>query len=604
MNSDEYILGIDLGTTFSCIGVYHKGQIEIIENELGNKIMPSIVTFFENESFVGHTDYSYRKGAQTVRNIKRFIGKQFSDKDIQGEIENSTLKMVEHDRSIAVEIDDWHGKKIYKTPLEISAMILKKLKDIVEKRYNCPIKNAFISVPARFNNEQRKETRIAGELAGLNVLQIVNEPTAAAHAFGLKHLDQSENTNIMVYDFGGGTLDVSILTITNNLFTVRGTSGNMHLGGEDINDILEQFVLNDIKQNHPSTPMNKKLKSIIRKKCENLKCQLSLEKKAEISYENIVKDENYILRMTRAKLESLCKNVFSEALKPILTVLKDTDLTVDDIDEIVMVGGSTKIPKLRENVEKLFPKKTLNNQLNPLESVAYGTTIMAANTVGLEKNEKMRALTLDVTPLTLGIEVAGKYTKPIIKRGSTFPCQKTSYFTTHDDNQETVTIKVLEGERYFAMDNHILGQFQLTNLPKRPRGSLKIEVQFHINPDGILNIYAQSCGDTSTKQKITIRKDDYFLSKDRIFQMQKDADHFYQQDAQAKKKRQALETYENYLLTNFHNVEHKNKKLSDLYEKEIKTIFQDCTLNIEEVEKRRTVFEKELRHVKEELNIL
>ena len=602
MNSDEYILGIDLGTTYSCVGVYHKGQVEIIENEFGNKIMPSIVTFLENETFVGQADYSHRKGAQTVRNIKRFIGKQFSDKDIQGEIENSISKIVEHDHSIAVEID-WHGKKIYKTPIEISAMILKKLKEIVEKRYSCPIKNTFISVPARFNNEQRKETRIAGELAGLNVLKIVNEPTAAAHAFGLKHLDQSENTNIMVYDFGGGTLDVSILTITNNLFTVRGTSGNMHLGGEDINDILEQFVLNDIKQSHPSTPMNKKLKSIIRKKCENLKCQLSLDKKAEISHDNIVKNENYILRMTRAKLESLCKNVFSEALKPIVTVLKDTELTVDDIDEIVMVGGSTKIPKLREMVENLFPGKTINNELNPLESVAYGTTIMAANAIGLEKDDKMRAITLDVTPLSLGIEVAGKYTKPIIKRGSTFPCQKTCYFTTHEDNQETVTIKVLEGERYFSLDNHILGQFQLTNLPKKSRGSLKIEVQFHINQDGILNISAQSCGDASTKQKLIIKKDDYFLSKDKIFQMQKDANHFYKQDAEAKRRRLALETYENYLFTNFHNVESKNKNLSDLYEKEIKTIFENSTLNIEEVEKRRTDFEKELKRVKEDLNI-
>lgn len=602
--SDNFVLGIDLGTTFSCVGVYHKDHLDIVENEFGSKVTSSIVTFVDNEIFIGNCPSMLKKGAQVVHNIKRFIGKKFDDEEIQHEMENYSCKLVEQNGGIAVELD-WQGGKIYKSPVEISSMILKKLKELAEQRYNSVIKNCVISVPARFNNLQREETKIAGELAGLNVLQIVNEPTAAAHSFGVKHLEQTENKNVMVYDFGGGTLDVSILTITNNCFTVRGTSGNMHLGGEDMNDILEQFVLNDIKQNYPSTQINKKLKANIRKKCEDLKCQLSLEKKAEIYDETILSEkQHYTFRMTRAKFESLCKKVFLEAMKPIHSVLKDTQLSPDEIDEIVMVGGSSKIPKIREMVENIFKGKTLNTDINPLESVAHGTTVMAANTIGLEKNNNMKAITLDVTPLTMGIEVAGKFTKAIIKRGTMFPCQKTSYFTTHEDNQETVTIKVLEGERYFSKDNHLLGQFQLKNLPKKPRGSLKIEVQYHIDRDGILNIQANSCGDKTNKQKLSIRRDDYFLNKESIEQMEKDAALFYKQDSDAKKRRHAIETYENYLFTNFQNIGDNNKTLSNLYQKEIQCILHDCNLNTEEVEQRRTIFEKELREVKNELNML
>jgi molecular chaperone DnaK (HSP70) len=601
--SDSFVLGIDLGTTFSCVGVYHKNNINIVENEFGNKVTSSVVTFVDNEVFVGNCPSMYKKGAQIVHNIKRFMGKKFDDKDIQHEIENYSCKLFEKNGGIAVEID-WQGGKIYKSPIEISSMILKKLKELAEQRYNSVINNCVISVPARFNNLQREETKMAGELAGLNVLQIVNEPTAAAHSFGVKHLDQSENKNVMVYDFGGGTLDVSILTITNNCFTVRGTSGNMHLGGEDMNDILEQFVLNDIKQNYPSTQINKKLKAHVRKKCEELKCQLSLEKRGEIYDETILSGEQYTLRMTRAKFESLCKKVFSEAMKPIHNVLRDTELSPDEIDEVVMVGGSSKIPKIREMVENIFQGKTLNADINPLESVAYGTTIMAANMIGLEKDDNMKAITLDVTPLTMGIEVAGKFTKAIIKRGTMFPCQRTSYFTTHEDNQETVTIKVLEGERYFSKDNHILGQFKLKNLPKRPRGSLKIEVQYHIDRDGILNIQAHCCGEKKTKQKLSIRRDDYFLNKERVEQMEKDAALFYKQDYDAKKRRNAIETYENYLFTNFQNIGDKNKSLSNLYQKEIQYLLHDCDLKIEEVEKRRTAFEKDLQEVKNEMNTI
>jgi molecular chaperone DnaK (HSP70) len=471
------------------------------------------------------------------------------------------------------------------------------MKELVQKRYQKNIVNCVITVPAHFNNNQRMATKAAGKIAGLNVLQILNEPTAASYEYGVTGSGNNMEKTVLVYDFGGGTLDVSVLTITDNTFDVFRHYGNMHLGGEDINDILEQYFINDLKQKYPSVCINKRLKYEIRKKCNEIKNRLSYEPKVQTVYNIDTYDIEFEMKLTRAKFENLCKTVFKEAMKPIDKVLKDADLTVSQIDEVILVGGTTKIPKIREMIQEFFQKE-INFSLNPFESVARGAAIHAANLINIQSKDEKRTITMDVTPLTLGIETAGKFSTPIIIRGTNIPFKTTKTFTTHRDNQESVTIKVLEGERAYSNDNHQLGTFQLLNLPKAKRGDLKIEVTYFINKDGILDISANLKGSKDVK-RITIGKEHYCFDEAVINTMKLEAEKFLKADRITKKLRKEMEDYENFLYNNLHLVEGKSEEISKIYKDEIEWTEKNEYLKSDMLTERKKSFHERIQIFKE-----
>lgn len=593
--SDNYVMGIDLGTTNTTVGVFHNGNIEIIENEFGDKLTPSVVTFLNDEIFFGKKNTNV-KNACSIRNIKRIMGKTFDESDVEKYIEDSNCKIVNVGNEPKIEID-WKGGKVFKTPHEISSLLLTNMKELVQKRFQKPIVNCVITVPAHFNNNQRMATKAAGKIAGLNVLQILNEPTAASYDYGVMGSETHTEKTVLVYDFGGGTLDVSVLTITENTFDVFRHYGNMHLGGEDINDILEQYFINDLKQKYPSVCINKRLKYEIRKKCDEIKNRLSYDPKVQTVYKNDMYDIEFDMKLTRAKFENLCKTVFKEAMKPIHKVLTDADLTVSQIDEVILVGGTTKIPKIREMIQEIFQKE-INFSLNPFESVARGAAIHAANLINIQSKDEKRTITMDVTPLTLGIETAGKFSTPIIIRGTNIPFKTTKTFTTHRDNQESVTIKVLEGERAYSNDNHQLGTFQLLNLPKAKRGDLKIEVTYFINKDGILDISANLKGSKDVK-RITIGKEHYCFDEAVINTMKLEAEKFLKADRITKKLRKEMEEYENFLYNNLHLVEGKSEEISKIYKDEIEWTEKNEYLKSDMLTERKKSFHERIQIFKE-----
>lgn len=593
--SDNYVMGIDLGTTNTTVGVFHNGNIEIIENEFGDKMTPSVVTFLNDEIFFGKINTNV-KNACSVRNIKRIMGKTFDESDVEKYIEDSNYKIVNLGNEPKIEIE-WKGEKVFKTAHEISSLLLTNMKELVQKRYQKNIVNCVITVPAHFNNNQRMATKAAGKIAGLNVLQILNEPTAASYEYGVSGTENNMEKTVLVYDFGGGTLDVSVLTITDNMFDVFRHYGNMHLGGEDINDILEQYFINDLKQKYPSVCINKRLKYEIRKKCNEIKNRLSYDLKVQMVYNIDTYDIDFEMKLTRAKFENLCKTVFKEAMKPIDKVLKDADLTVSQIDEVILVGGTTKIPKIREMIQEIFQKE-INFSMNPFESVARGAAIHAANLINIQSKDEKRTITMDVTPLTLGIETAGKFSTPIIIRGTNIPFKTTKTFTTHRDNQESVTIKVLEGERAYSNDNHQLGTFQLLNLPKAKRGDLKIEVTYFINKDGILDISAKLKGSNDLK-RITIGKEHYCFDEAVINTMKLEAEKFMKADRITKKLRKEMEDYENFLYNNLHLVEGKSEEISKIYKDEIEWTEKNEYLKSDMLTERKKSFHERIQIFKE-----
>ena len=567
----KLVMGIDLGTTYSCVGVYTKDSVEIIENEYGKRILPSCVTFDKNEIIVGDMGKKSKNIQNKIYNIKRIIGKSFEDKSVQSDMELVDYVVVKHDDKLMVEID-WNGKKEYKTPQEISSIILKKLKEMVQHRFQCEINDCVISVPTRFYQSQREATKMAGTLAGLNVLEIINEPIAASIAYGVKQVDGMDRRHILVYDFGGGTLDVSLVVITDRLFEVKGQTGNDHLGGEDIDDMLLEHVIHDLKQKYPSTSIKSRFRHSLREKCEKLKCQLSVEPKGEIVCEKLLDGKDYVFRMTRKQFEKLCSNVFKEAMKPIHQMLSDCKIESHHIDDIILVGGTTKIPKIREMLEDFF-HKSLNVSINPLESVAYGATVHAANIVGVVENNAMKTITLNSTPLSLGIETGGEFTSCIIPRQTPIPTVRTCTYTTHKDNQPSVSIKILEGERFLSKDNHVLGLFKLENIPKVPRGRLKIHVTYTLSSDNLLKIDAVVDGFHETKKSLTITNDSRYSNTGSVEKMMKELQQFEKIDRQTKEHRKLVTAYEDRLYVNLHNIEGKQlKPLEQLYQSEIEWV--------------------------------
>uniref|UniRef100_A0A8C5QLH5 Endoplasmic reticulum chaperone BIP n=1 Tax=Leptobrachium leishanense TaxID=445787 RepID=A0A8C5QLH5_9ANUR len=538
------VVGIDLGTTYSCVGVFKNGRVEIIANDQGNRITPSYVAFtLEGERLIGDAAKNQLTSnpENTVFDAKRLIGRTWNDPSVQQDMKYLPFKVFEKKTKPHIQIEMEGQAKTF-APEEISAMVLVKMKETAEAYLGKKVTHAVVTVPAYFNDAQRQATKDAGTIAGLNVMRIINEPTAAAIAYGL---DKKEGEkNILVFDLGGGTFDVSLLTIDNGVFEVVATNGDTHLGGEDFDQrVMEHFIKLYKKKTGKDVRKDNRAVQKLRREVEKAKRALSAQHQARIEIESFFEGEDFSETLTRAKFEELNMDLFRSTMKPVQKVLEDADLKKSDIDEIVLVGGSTRIPKIQQLVKEFFNGKEPSRGINPDEAVAYGAAVQAGVLSGDQDTGDL--VLLDVCPLTLGIETVGGVMTKLIPRNTVVPTKKSQIFSTASDNQPTVTIKVYEGERPLTKDNHLLGTFDLTGIPPAPRGVPQIEVTFEIDVNGILRVTAEDKG-TGNKNKITITNDQNRLTPDEIERMVTDAEKFAEEDKKLKERidsRNELESY-------------------------------------------------------------